>query len=48
MWDIIQNIIVFSIVMGIIRFLIKGVLKLIIIGAVIITVLYGINYYNVF
>lgn len=43
MWDIIQNIIIFSIVMTIVRFLVKGIFKLILIGIVIVIIIYGIN-----
>lgn len=43
MWDIIQNIIIFSIVMTIVRLLVKGIFKLILIGIVIMIIIYGIN-----
>jgi len=48
MWDIIQNIIVFSIAMGIVRFLVKGIFKLLIIAVVIGLAIYGLNYFDIF
>ncbi|MEZ7619428.1 hypothetical protein [Staphylococcus epidermidis] len=47
MWDIIQNIIIFSIVITVARFIIKGIFKLIIIGIIIMLLIYGLDYIGV-
>lgn len=48
MWDIIQNFIVFSIAMTIVRFIFKGIIKLVLIGVVIALIIYGLNYAGIF
>lgn len=47
MWDIIQNIIIFSIVMTLARFIIRGIFKLIIIGIIIMFLIYSANYIGI-
>ncbi|MGP5096191.1 hypothetical protein [Staphylococcus equorum] len=48
MWDIVQNIVIFSVAMTIARFVIKSIFKLLLIGVVIALGIYGLNYIGLF
>lgn len=48
MWDIIQNFIIWSIVLTIVSFIIRSLFKIIIIAVVIALALYGLNYFDIF